>query len=170
MKKNADKARVTAKCLPVEGNTKAGRQRPCEGTQAEISLFTVEIPADDVNPANLMNLIAAKGHLIKKALGTRDLTIEADANTYRFPWFRNIPAEEAPYYREFIEALCRHSVARKRITAREKVEVNERYAMRCFLCGIGLIGPEYKMTRKILCRNLAGSASYKARKRKGEQR
>ena len=39
---------------------------------------------------------------------------------------------------------------------------NEKYAFRCFLLRLGLIGNEYKVTRKILMKNLSGNASFKS--------
>jgi hypothetical protein len=49
----------------------------------------------------------------------------------------------------------------KRITAKEKEIPNEKYAFRCFLLRLGFIGKEYKEERKILLRNLTGSAAFK---------
>ena len=49
----------------------------------------------------------------------------------------------------------------KRITARNKPVENECYSFRCFLIRLGLIGEEYKQTRKILLKNLDGSSAYK---------
>ncbi len=40
-------------------------------------------------------------------------------------------------------------------------EPNEKYAFRCFLLRLGFIGPEYKAQRKVLLRNLNGSAAFK---------
>lgn len=45
---------------------------------------------------------------------------------------------------------------------------NEKYAFRCFLLRLGLIGAEHKQTRKILLRNLTGSSAFKAGQPKEE--
>ena len=52
-----------------------------------------------------------------------------------------------------------------RITAKEKEVENERYAFRCFLLRLGFIGNDYKVERKVLLRNLAGSAAFKTPKK-----
>lgn len=40
-------------------------------------------------------------------------------------------------------------------------ESNEKYAFRCFLLRLGFIGPKFKDQRKVLLRNLTGSAAFK---------
>ena len=50
----------------------------------------------------------------------------------------------------------------KRVTARAGAVTNEKYAFRCFLLRLGLIGAKYKTTRKILLRNLSGNSAFKA--------
>ena len=52
------------------------------------SLFT------DSGLENLKALIAAKGNLIKKALGTDDLPLEITDTKVSFPWFSGIPTPE----------------------------------------------------------------------------
>lgn len=38
---------------------------------------------------------------------------------------------------------------------------NEKYTFRCFLLRLGMIGTEYKITRKILLRNLTGNSAFR---------
>lgn len=38
---------------------------------------------------------------------------------------------------------------------------NPKYAFRCFLLRLGFIGAEYKLTRKVLLRNLSGSSAFR---------
>lgn len=126
--------------------------------------LAVSIPADKVDAGNLINLLAAKGDLIKKALGIDDLgfTIEEDKAT--FPWFKEASPEEIQAYTKFISAICKMSKEHK-ITAKAKVETNEKYAFRCFLLRLGFIGDEYKADRKILLKNLEGSAAFKSERK-----
>ncbi len=56
----------------------------------------------------------------------------------------------------------------KRITAKEKVTDNDKYAFRCFLLRLGFIGAEFKVERKILLRNLSGNGAFKSGKRNTE--
>ena len=130
--------------------------------------LTVAIPMDGAAVGNLKKLLEAKGNLIKKALGIDSLPIELKEETVEFPWFETADAEETAAYTHFISALCELSKNAKRVTAKEKEVDNEKYAFRCFLLRLGFIGTEYKAERKILLRNLSGSAAFKTIK-DGEQ-
>ena len=128
------------------------------------------IPLDSAAVGNLTRLLDAKGNLIKKALGVDDLKIELNENdgTVSFPWFSEVTPDEVKAYTHFISAICELSKNAKRVTAKEKEVDNEKYAFRCFLLRLGFIGTEYKAERKILLRNLSGSAAFKTVK-DGEQ-
>jgi len=120
------------------------------------SLFT------DGSLENLNALIAAKGSLIKKALGVDDLPLEITDTKVSFPWFPATPTpEELKAYDTFICKLCELARTQKRVTATEKPTDNEKYAFRCFLLRLGFIGAEYKDARKILLKNLSGSSAFK---------
>ena len=99
-----------------------------------------------------------------------DLKIELNENdgTVSFPWFSEVTPDEVKAYTHFISAICELSKNAKRVTAKEKEVDNEKYAFRCFLLRLGFIGTEYKAERKILLRNLRGSAAFKTAK-EGEQ-
>lgn len=120
------------------------------------SLFT------DSNLENLKALIAAKGGLIKKALGVADLPLEITDTKVSFPWFPATPTpDEMKAYDTFICKLCEMARNQKRINATEKPTDNEKYAFRCFLLRLGFIGAEYKTARKILLKNLSGSSAFR---------
>ena len=124
------------------------------------SLFT------DSNLENLKALIAAKGGLIKKALGVDDLPLEITDTKVSFPWFPATPTpDEMKAYDTFICKLCEMARNQKRINATEKPTDNEKYAFRCFLLRLGFIGAEYKTARKILLRNLEGSSAFRSGQR-----
>lgn len=125
--------------------------------------LTVTIPLDKVAAGNLTNLLEAKGSLIKKALGIDDLPLLITEDTISFPWFSTLSEpDEVKTYTHFIAALCKMSKDQKRISNTEKPVDNEKYAFRCFLLRLGFIGNEYKTERKILLRNLSGSAAFKS--------
>lgn len=120
------------------------------------SLFT------DSNLENLKALIAAKGGLIKKALGVSNLPLEITDTKVSFPWF---PAMLSPdkmnAYDAFICKLCEMARNQSRVNSSEKPIENEKYAFRCFLLRLGFIGNEYKAARKTLLKNLSGSSAFK---------
>lgn len=132
----------------------------------EGNTLTIQMPAASFTPEalnNLHSLIAAKGRLIRKALGVDLLPVQVEADTVSFPWFNGeATSEEVKAYTHLITALCDMARNQKRVTAREKETDNDKYAFRCFLLRLGFIGAEYKGERKILLRNLTGSSAFKS--------
>ena len=136
-----------------------------EGEPAGFGLSVI-FPADTLDDdaiRNLETIIAAKGSLIRKALGADELRIDRTEKMVSFPWFNEqmLTTEEAKAYTHFISALCEMARNQKRITAKEKEVDNDKYAFRCFLLRLGFIGAEYKTERKILLKNLTGSSAFK---------
>lgn len=124
--------------------------------------LSVTIPFDKMGLGNLTNLLESKGELIKRALGIDDIRIEMNEDSITFPWFRDANPEDMMTYTKFIAALCKMSKEQKRISSRQKDIVNEKYEFRCFLLRLGFIGGDSKADRKILMRNLSGSAAFKS--------
>lgn len=121
------------------------------------SLFT------DSDLENLKAIVAAKGNLIKKALGTDELPVEVTDTKVSFPWFEGTPtSDELKAYDTFICKLCEMARNQKRVSVKEKEVDNEKYAFRCFLLRLGFIGAEFKTERKILLRNLTGSSAFRS--------
>ena len=158
-------------CEPQDGKETAAKEIPEDAKTAAQDAnvgLTVEIPLEKVKAGNLTSLLDAKGGLIRKALGIDALPIEIGETTAKFPWFTELPEpDEAKAYTHLIAALCEMSRNQKRITAKEKVVDNEKYAFRCFLLRLGFIGTEYKAERKILLRNLTGSSAFKSGRKGG---
>lgn len=137
-----------------------------EPSPTEVDGLCISMPANlfsETALQNLKDITAAKGSLIRKALGVEELPIEVGETKVSFPWFAGTPTpEEVKAYDHFICALCEMARNQKRITAKERDTGNDKYAFRCFLLRLGFIGPEYKQERKILLRNLTGSSAFKA--------
>lgn len=132
-----------------------------EPTNEYLNDLTIEIPLEKVCVGNLTKLLEAKGNLIRKALGVQDLRIEIREDRVVFPWFTEADPESATAYTDFVSALCRMSCEQKNVTSKEKPVENEKYAFRCFLLRLGFIGPQYKNDRKILLKNLTGTAAFR---------
>lgn len=152
-----------------------GEKLPARGVESEPgpnsaaqegNTLTIQMPADSFTPDalnNLHRLIAAKGRLIRKALGVELLLVQEGEDTVSFPWFSGeVTGEEVKAYTHLVTALCDMARNQKRITAREKETDNDKYSFRCFLLRLGFIGDEYKEERKILLRNLTGSSAFKS--------
>ena len=80
-----------------------------EGEPAGFGLSVI-FPADTLDDdaiRNLETIIAAKGSLIRKALGTDELRIDRTEKMVSFPWFNEqmLTTEEAKAYTHFISAL-----------------------------------------------------------------
>ena len=143
---------------------------PVESAPAEVDGLCISMPASlftETTLQNLKDIIAAKGNLIRKALGVDELPIEVGDTMVSFPWFAGMPTpEEVKAYNHFICALCEMARNQRRVTARERDTGNDKYAFRCFLLRLGFIGSEYKMERKILLKNLSGNSAFKRKEQK----
>lgn len=144
-------------------------QQEEESKQEENVGITVSVPLAKISLGNLLNLLEAKGELIKKALGIPNTYITEENEVVKFAWFENLTLEEANTYSKFIAALCKMSLEQKHISAKAKEYENEKYAFRCFLLRLGFIGDEYKADRKLLLRNLSGSSAFKNGQKGGEE-
>ena len=116
---------------------------------------------------NLDALLLSKGRLIRHAFDIREATYTLEGDRITFAWLHGtITDETAKAYAEFISKLCLMARTQKRVTAKEKIVDNEKYAFRCFLLRLGMIGSAYKESRKILLQNLIGSSAFKSGHRK----
>jgi len=130
--------------------------------------LVIEMPLAGFTPEkldNLAKLVNAKESLLKAALGAQDLPIQQTENTLRFPWFKkDLDNDSAHAYATLIAKLCETAKEKKRVSAKEREVDNPKYAMRCWLLSLGFIGDEYKVSRKILLKNLSGSSAFKTPK------
>lgn len=137
---------------------------------AEADTLSISLPKEnftDVALENLDHLLESKGTLIKKAFGIEEATYTLAEDKVTFKWLNDeVTPEKAKAAQDFISKLCEMARTQKRVTAKAKAVANEKYAFRCFLLRLGLIGAEYKTTRKILMANLSGNASFKSGKKK----
>ena len=135
-------------------------------TPEEPDRLVIEIPADGFTPEkldNLAKLVVSKAALIRTALGTDDLAIISTGETLRFPWFSGgLDGDTVSAYTQFIAALCKTAKEKKRVTAKVQDEFeNPRFTMRVWLIGLGMVGDDYKLARKLLLRNLTGNAAWR---------
>lgn len=146
--------------------------RPITDEAEEPSGVAIQMPLSIFTEGQLQNLyalVAAKGSLIKKALGVDELPINIVDKKLDFPWFPKYESpDEVKAYMHLVTALCDMARNQKRITAKEKPVDNDKYAFRCFLLRLGFIGDEYKAERKVLLRNLSGSSAFKSGSKRTE--
>ena len=133
--------------------------------------LTVTMPKsffDEATLENLRKIVTNKEQLLKHAFATDSLEITESDENIEFPWFMVSEPEDGSAYCEFISALCQFAKHQKRINNKPDTSDNEKYAFRCFLLRLGMIGSDYKQTRKVLLRSLTGSSAFRHGKPKGE--
>ena len=126
--------------------------------------LTVEIPLELVDESTidrLRKIVENKGELFKAVFKTDNLEIVVEANKVCFPWFTLENDDDTDAYCTFISMLCEFAKNQKRINNKLETSDNPKYTMRCYLLRLGMIGVEYKSTRKVLLRNLSGSSAFR---------
>ena len=144
-------------------------QEPPPYDQPEGNDLVIEVPLTGFTPdklENLIKLVKAKETLLRTALGAGDLPIQQTADTLRFPWFSledGAPdnGDKVKAYTLLVEKLCAAAMQQKRVTAKEKLVENAKFAFRVFLIRLGCVGAEYRDARKILLKNLSGNSAFK---------
>ena len=146
---------------------------PTEAAETAEDSLSISLPRSLFTETALQNLDAlllSKGRLIRHAFDIREATYTLTDDRITFAWLHGtITDETAKAYAEFISKFCLMARTQKRVTAKEKIVDNEKYAFRCFLLRLGMIGNAYKVSRKILLQNLTGSSAFKSGHRKGDE-
>lgn len=140
------------------------KERGWESKETVTDCFIISVSRDtlsDKELAMLEKIIAGKASLLKKAIGTDKLTVKISEKKISFPWFPYTQdSDEIRAYTELVTKLCEMASRQKR-TGTVKNTDNEKYTFRCFLLRLGMIGTEYKITRRILLRNLTGNSAFR---------
>ena len=132
--------------------------------------LTISMPRDffgEQGLENLLQIIENKETLLKHAVNTESLAVNECEETVEFPWFTVEKDGDGDAYARFITALCEFSKNLKRVVNKPDTSDNEKYAFRCFLLRLGMIGEEYKPVRKVLLRRLTGSSAFRHGKPEG---
>lgn len=138
--------------------------RGYEITNTESNKLTVQMPRDFLDERTLnrvRRIIENKGELFKSAFKTDSLEFQATEKTVDFPWFTIEQNGDAEAYSTFISMLCEFAKNLNRINYKPDISDNEKYAFRCFLIRIGMVGTDFKAARKVLLRNLSGSSAFR---------
>ena len=133
-------------------------------SELESKGLTVQMPADfftEHTLGNLRQICENKVALFQAAFQTDSLDIIPSDEKVEFPWFMVEQDGDADAYCTFISMLCEFAKNQKRINNKFETSDNPKYTMRCYLLRLGMIGVEYKSTRKVLLRNLSGSSAFR---------
>ena len=135
-----------------------------EAEENEETGLTVQMPLDSLDDdtiERLRKIVENKGEIFKMAFKTDSLEIEKTDESVEFPWFTVEEAGDGDAYCTFISKLCEFAENQKRINNKPETTDNPKYTMRCYLLRLGMIGSEYKSVRKVILRNLEGSAAFR---------
>ena len=133
-------------------------------SEPESKGLTVQMPADfftEHTLGNLRQICENKAAIFQAAFQTDCLDIIPSDEKVEFPWFTVEQDGDADAYCTFISMLCEFAKNQKRINNKLETSGNPKYTMRCYLLRLGMIGVEYKSTRKVLLRNLSGSSAFR---------
>jgi len=146
-----------------------------QGFAAEGPL-TVTVFPDEYDAAHLQNIraiLSGKATLLRHALGIQEapgaVLAEGEALSkpgldggFVFPFYPpGATSAGILAALQFSGRVCLQAALQARVRTKDAPVENEKYAMRCFLLRIGMIGGEYAAARKELLRRLSGSSSFK---------
>ncbi|MBR2215972.1 MAG: hypothetical protein IJ849_09470 [Selenomonadaceae bacterium] len=118
---------------------------------------------------NLDGLLESKGSLIRNAFRIEFIGYTLTRENVIFDWLDNDASEDMQEaFRVFVTKLCDMAKTQKKVTSKARFYENEKYAFRCFLLRLGLIGDEYRTSRRELLRHLKGNPSWRDRQKKGD--
>lgn len=110
----------------------------------------------------LGNMVASKARLIERATGVH---LHLDVSDSEVVVVRGEATELSPEVAgaitQLVLRMIEHAQTASRVSPRESAGGNDKYTMRTFLLRLGMIGAEYKDTRRILMKNLEGSAAWR---------
>lgn len=132
--------------------------------------LTISMPRDffgEQGLENLLQIIENKETLLKHALNTESLAVNECEETVEFPWFTVEKDGDGDAYAKFITMFCEFAKNLQRVVNKPDASDNEKYAFRCFLLRLGMIGEEYKPVRRVLLRRLTGSSAFRHGKPEG---
>lgn len=79
-----------------------------------------------------------------------------------FTGFQTAPDHEhLTAFAQLAVLMNQQAISQKRIQAKDVNDENEKYALRTWLLRLGMNGPDFKETRKILMENLSGHAAFR---------
>lgn len=141
---------------------------PANAPVAEELGLTLVFPTtdwDEATAGKVEAMLAAKGRLIAKALQIPATPIHLDeqAGKAEFDWFDEVPDREVVEAATVLIArIFEHAKVAMRVSAKPaETGGNDKYAMRCWLLRLGMIGDSYKNVRRALLANLEGNAAWK---------
>ena len=116
---------------------------------------------DDRCTFAVMNFInAVSDYEAEHGMALEGLKISTE--TVTFTGFPTAPDHEhLTAFAQLAVLMNQQAIGQKRIQAKDVNDENEKYALRTWLLRLGMNGPDFKETRKILMENLSGHAAFR---------
>lgn len=112
---------------------------------------------------NLIKLFESKKKWIFMALGVKDGNIEIEEDKVIFQLFEaTLDADRIIAYNQFCTLLNQMALKSKLASTKKTESDNPKFTFRVFLIRLGMVGNEYKMTRKILLEKLEGNSAFRS--------
>ena len=90
------------------------------------------------------------------------MNLNAVEGTVEFAWFEQLPdAEVIEAASVLLQLMIEQAKTSTRISPKPPEPGNDKYAMRCWLLRLGMIGEGYKTARRVLLANMEGNAARK---------
>lgn len=121
---------------------------------------------DDIVSEELIKAVnEVKDTTIKVAIADKKdkgIDFDFDNNRITFKCFgENGTPEKVKAYTQLVELLNQYAKTLKYASAKVKDTDNEKFTFRVWLIRLGMIGDEYKETRKLLLQNLTGNSAFR---------
>ncbi len=112
---------------------------------------------------NLLNLFESKKEIILKAFGVKDSSIEVNNKQVTFQLFRaTLDADKIIAYKHFCTLINQLALNLRSASKKKSESDNQKFTFRVFLIRLGMIGDEYKATRKVLLERLEGNSAFRS--------
>ena len=131
------------------------------GGHFHVEAGLVEKLKDDSCTFAIMNFInAVSDYEAEHGAALEGLKITTEKVT--FTGFPTAPDHEhLTAFAQLAVLMNQQAISQKRIQAKDVNDENEKYALRTWLLRLGMNGPDFKETRKILMENLSGHAAFR---------
>lgn len=159
--------------LPLAGHTGNTLRNLVNMLYSKQHLITIafelnEPLMDDAFPEDLSEQKTATLGDFQKALEeigrekTPNLVFDFENETFTIKLaVHGFDSETVAAFQDLIAFIDRNAKKQKRASFKQSQDENPKYSFRTWLIRLGMNGPEYKTTRKVLLKNLSGSAAYR---------
>ena len=128
-----------------------------------LSIIIDDSKHTDKSKENLIKLFEGKKDLIFMALGVENGNVEIEEDKVTFRLFgATLDADRIIAYDQFCTLLNQMALKSKSASSKKTESDNPKFTFRVFLIRLGMVGDEYKTTRKLLLERLEGNSAFRS--------